>query len=86
MISKYGLSREMVHFQDTLDTHLPLITSSDDHLLINDQLDTLSTKFKEKIGKFLQHKALSKQYYKKHKNINFCGCELELVILFYLAI
>jgi hypothetical protein len=67
IISKYGLSPELVHFSNVLDTHLPVITDISLHTAFDSELDLLSFDFKNKINKFLHNKRLSKTYYKKGK-------------------
>jgi hypothetical protein len=76
LISKYGLSRELVHFNDILDNHLPIITESETHLPISEQLDEVSRNFKTKLSKFLHNKEKSKSYYKKGKKKPFTLHEL----------
>jgi hypothetical protein len=76
MISKYGLSRELVHFQQTNDSHLPLITSLDDHSMFSEHLDHLSKSFQKQIGAFLRNKCKSKEYYGTNKKIPFLLHEL----------
>ena len=76
MISKYGLSRELVHFQNTLDSHLPLITSLQDHEIINDNFAELSKDFQTSLAKFLKNKKKAKKYYKTHKKQPFLLHEL----------
>jgi dUTPase len=76
MISKYGLSRELVHFQQTNETHLPLITSLEDHSIFSEHLDYLSKTFQKNIGAFLRNKQKSKEYYGTNKKIPFLLHEL----------
>ncbi len=76
LISKYGLSRELVNFNDILDNHLPIITESETHLPISEQLDEVSRNFKAKLSKFLHNKEKSKSYYKKGKKKPFTLHEL----------
>ena len=76
MISKYGLSRELVHFQNILDNHLPLITTLQDHEIINDHFETLSKQFQTSLAKFLKNKQKSKKYYKTHEKQPFLLHEL----------
>jgi hypothetical protein len=76
LISKYGLSRELVHFNDILDNHLPIITESETHLPISEQLDEVPRNFKAKLSKFLHNKEKSKSYYKQGKKKPFTLHEL----------
>jgi len=76
MISRYGLSREMVHFKDELDTHLPIIV--DDPLTdeLKSDLDKLASDFKIKLRKFLRNREKPKKHYKTGKTYNFSLHEL----------
>jgi hypothetical protein len=65
MVSKYGASRELIHFQDILDTQLPLITEFKCHDELQKDIEFGSKKFKAIIGKFMAKKAQSKHMYKK---------------------
>ena len=76
LISKYGLSREYVHFKDVLDTHLPLITEIPLTGELESDLDQLSHTFRAKVAKFLRNKEKSKQTYKPGKKYNFYLHEL----------
>ena len=65
MISKYGASRELIHFQDTLDSHLPLITDMRYHVELERDLNFQAGKFRTAIHKFLHNKQKAKVSYKK---------------------
>jgi hypothetical protein len=52
LISKYGLSREYVHFQQILETHLPLIIDIKMDQELEDDLTQTSHKFRSAIQKF----------------------------------
>ena len=71
MVSKYGLSRELVHFQNTLDSHLPLITSLQDHEIINDNFAELSKDFQTSLAKFLKTRKNQKNTIKLTKSNHF---------------
>ena len=64
MLSKYGASREMVHYTDVLETHLPIITDIEYHKELEADLNYKAEKFREQIGKFLHNKRKSKESYK----------------------
>jgi hypothetical protein len=59
-----------------LDNHLPIITDSETHLPIAEQLDEVSRNFKAKLSKFLHNKEKSKSYYKQGKKKPFTLHEL----------
>ena len=65
MVSKYGASRELIHFQDILETQLPLITEFKCHEELQKDIEFGAKKFKKIIGKFMANKAQSKHMYKK---------------------
>jgi len=75
MLTKYGVSRELVHFENTLMTNLPLILDESFDPLEKD-LDTLSKRFKEKIGRFMNKKKRDKSRYKLGKSVGFYLHEL----------
>jgi hypothetical protein len=76
MITKYGLSRENIHFQDVLENQLPIITDISVNHKIDSDLDEVAKNFRSKLLKFLHNKQKSKQSYKKGKNFNFLVHEL----------
>jgi len=76
LISKYGLSREYVHFQNILDSHLPLIVDLKLAKNIEDDLNDASHKFRGAIPKFLKNKKKQKSYYKFNNNFQFMLHEL----------
>jgi dUTPase len=76
MISKYGLSRELVHFQNTLETHLPTIIDTSSTDVLSDQLDELSKNFYKKVSKFLHNKKTAKSTYKNDNKTTFLLHEL----------
>jgi hypothetical protein len=65
MVSKYGASRELIHFQDILETQLPLITDFKHHDELEKDVNFGHKKFKTIIEKFLKNKAKSKLFYKR---------------------
>jgi dUTPase len=72
IISKYGLSPELVHFANILDSHLPLITDISLYSDIEPDLDQITKDFKQKIKKYLNSKDKSKQRYKsKFKHLPY---------------
>jgi len=76
MISKYGLSREMAHFKEVLDTHIPVITDTEYSDELKADFDKMSYDFRSKIKKFLRNKEKSKARYKTGKKYNFFLHEL----------
>jgi hypothetical protein len=56
LISKYGMSRESVHFGTIIESSLPLITDCELFNPLEDDLKQLSDRFRDKIGKFLMRK------------------------------
>jgi hypothetical protein len=67
LVSKYGLSREYVHFQEVLETHLPLIIDIKLDHDIEDDLTQTSHKFRGAIQKFLKNKKKAKLSYPDKK-------------------
>ena len=76
MLSKYGLSREEVHFGYTIESALPIVTDIEFPTILEEDMQILSKKFKETIGRFLQKKRDNRNYYKKGKNFKFSENEL----------
>jgi dUTPase len=64
MVSKYGASREIIHFQDQLDSQLPLITEFKCHDELEKDLNFEANKFRSAIMKFLHNKQKRKDTYK----------------------
>jgi hypothetical protein len=56
MISKYGMSREAVHYGSIVDSSLPLITDSKIFTPLEEDHEKSSNLFKERMGRFLQKK------------------------------
>jgi dUTPase len=76
MISKYGFSREYIHYKEINDTHLPLIIDTKLENEIEHDLDQLAHDFKGKLKKFLRNKDKNKEYYKNIKKQQFQVGEL----------
>jgi hypothetical protein len=76
LISKYGLSREYVHFQQILQTHLPLIIDIKLDQDIEEDLTQTSHKFRSAIQKFLKNKKKAKLSYPDKKSYDFALHEL----------
>jgi hypothetical protein len=76
LISKYGASRELIHFKDVLETHLPYVTEfhGDEHLLKD--INHTSHVFRGEIQKFLKNKRKAKETYKDGKKNEFLIHEL----------
>ena len=64
-ISKYGLTREYVHYGQMLESHLPIITETNSFPELTEHLDNLSNSFRGKILKFLHNKQKAKLTYSK---------------------
>jgi hypothetical protein len=71
MISKYGFSKEYIHYKEINDTHLPLIIDTKLENEIEHDLDQLAHDFKGKLKKFLRNKNKSKEYYKNSEKQQF---------------
>ena len=76
LISKYGLSKEYVHFQQISDSHLPLILDIKLDEEIESNLSQTSHKFRGAIQKFLKNKEKSKLRYPNKKEYHFALHEL----------
>jgi len=76
MITKYGFSREYIHYQNTLDTHLPIITTVNCTQELKNSFSEMAYKFNSKVKKFLNNKRKSKEQYKKTKKSKFLLHEL----------
>jgi hypothetical protein len=76
LISKYGMSRESVHFGTVVESSLPLITDCELFSPLEDDLKQLSDRFRDKIGKFLMRKKRKKELYKIGKQWKFYMYEL----------
>jgi hypothetical protein len=71
MISKYGMSREAVHYGSIVESSLPLITDSNIFEPLENDLEKASNLFKERMGRFMQKRKRNKIYYKVGKKYNF---------------
>jgi hypothetical protein len=76
MISKYGMSREAIHYGDIVESSLPLITDRKIFGPLEDDLDRAASLFKERMGRFMQKRKRNKEYYKVGKKYNFYIGEL----------
>ena len=76
MISKYGMSRESVHFGTIVDSSLPLIVDCEAFSPLEDDLKQLCDRFRDKIGRFLMRKKRDKELYKIGKSKHFYMYEL----------
>ena len=76
LISKYGMSRESVHFGTVVESSLPLITDSELFNPLEEDLKQLSDRFRDKIGKFLMKKKRNKELYRIGKTRKFFLYEL----------
>jgi hypothetical protein len=62
MISKYGMSRESIHYRDKVESSLPLITDSKIFEPLEEDLDKAASLFKERMGRFMQKRKRNKKY------------------------
>ena len=80
LISKYGMSREAVHFGTIVDSSLPLITDTELFNPLEDDLKQLTERFRDKIGKFLMKRKRNKELYRIGKQKKFYMYELVMKI------
>ncbi len=76
MISKYGMSREAVHYGHIVESSLPLITDATVFEPLEDDLEKISNLFRVRMGRFMQKRQRNKTYYKIGKQFNFYINEL----------
>jgi hypothetical protein len=76
MISKYGMSRESVHFGTVVESSLPLIADCELFNPLEDDLKHTCDRFRGKIGKFLMKRKRNKEIYKIGKEKKFFMYEL----------
>jgi dUTPase len=76
MISKYGMSREAMHYGHIVESSLPLITDAEVFQPLEDHLDEIAKNFRERMGKFMQRRLRNKVYYRVGKTYNFYINEL----------
>jgi len=76
MISKYGMSREAMHYGNIVESSLPLITDSEVYEPLEADLDKIATLFKNKMGRFMEKRRRNKTYYKIGKEKKFYINEL----------
>jgi hypothetical protein len=76
MISKYGMSREAIHYGNIVESSLPIITDSKVFEPLEEDLDRAASLFKERMGRFMQKRKRNKEYYKIGKKYNFYIGEL----------
>jgi hypothetical protein len=76
MISKYGMTREAVHYGQIIESNLPLITDSAVFEPLENDLEEVAKKFREKMGKFMQKRQRNKTYYRLGKKYQFYINEL----------
>jgi hypothetical protein len=76
LITKYGLSREAIHYGNILEPNLPLISETIYDEDMNENLDKLSFHFRSNIQKFLRNRERRKTYYKNKEKVKFYLHEL----------
>ncbi len=85
LISKYGASRELIHFKDVLETHLPYVTEfhGDEHLLKD--INHTSHVFRGEIQKFTRYKNKTTSKLQKTRQIQQVANEFSFYYDFSLA-
>jgi len=76
LISKYGISREAMHFNNVTEQNLPIITDSILYEPLEKDLEATSKLFKARIGRFIARKAGNKKSYKQNSKQKYCLQEL----------
>ena len=76
MISKYGMSREAMHFGNIIESSLPLITDTELFSPLEENLEETAKKFRDKMGRFMAKRERNKKYYKIGKEHKFYIYEL----------
>jgi hypothetical protein len=76
MISKYGMSREAIHYGNIVQSSLPIITDSKVFEPLEEDLDRATSLLKERMGRFMQKRKRNKEYYKIGKKYKFYIGEL----------
>ena len=76
MISKYGLSRETVHYGYTVESSLPIITDVEALMPLEEDLEKTSKMFRDKIARFMSKRSKNKEYYKIGKKYKYYVNEL----------
>jgi hypothetical protein len=76
MISKYGMSREAVHYGHVLESNLPIITDAAIYEPLEADLEKAANLFHDRMGRFMQKKNRNKEYYRLGKKFNFYINEL----------
>ena len=76
MITKYGMSRETVHYGYAVESSLPLITDASLFAPFEEDLKITAERFKERMGRFMQRRKRNKTHYKVGKEKKFYVNEL----------
>jgi hypothetical protein len=76
LISKYGMSREAMHFGNIVESSLPLITDTEIFSPLEEDLEETAKRFRDKMGRFMAKREKNKQYYKIGKKYKFYMYEL----------
>jgi hypothetical protein len=76
LISKYGMSREAMHFGNVIESSLPLITDTEIFSPLEQDLEETARRFRDKMGRFMAKRERNKQYYKLGKKYKFYMYEL----------
>ncbi|MFM8446308.1 MAG: hypothetical protein ACKN9Z_03015, partial [Actinomycetota bacterium] len=76
MISKYGMSREAMHYGDIVESALPIITDTEVYGPLESDLERVQNMFRDRMGRFMQKRRKNKLYYKLGKAHKFYINEL----------
>ena len=76
MITKYGMSRETVHYGYAVESSLPLITDATLFEPLEEDLKETANRFKERMGRFMQKRKRNVLHYKIGKEKKFYMNEL----------
>ena len=76
LISKYGMSREAMHFGNMIESSLPLITDTELFSPLEEDMEETAKKFRDKMGRFMAKRERNKKYYKIGKEHKFYIYEL----------
>ena len=76
MITKYGMSRETVHYGYAVESSLPLITDATLFEPLEEDLKETADRFRERMGRFMQKRKRNVLHYKIGKEKKFYMNEL----------
>jgi hypothetical protein len=76
MITKYGMSREAMHYGSIVESSLPLITDAEVYEPLEADLERAQVTFRERMGRFMSKRSRNKLHYKIGKEKKFYIDEL----------